>query len=101
MLPTGSIEVDGRRFTEGHMLVFVAGQAGRCSPRPSPPWSCCSAASRSASASSSGISCPRRKERIEQAKSDWRAGRMKLPQLDDGEFIPLPPQPGSTAAQPL
>jgi redox-sensitive bicupin YhaK (pirin superfamily) len=30
------------------------------------------------------------KERIEQAKADWRAGRMKLPDLDNGEFIPLP-----------
>jgi redox-sensitive bicupin YhaK (pirin superfamily) len=31
------------------------------------------------------------KERIEQAKADWRAQRMKLPDLDNGEFIPLPP----------
>jgi redox-sensitive bicupin YhaK (pirin superfamily) len=30
------------------------------------------------------------KERIEQAKSDWRAGRMRLPDLDNAEFIPLP-----------
>ena len=30
------------------------------------------------------------RERIEQAKADWRAGRMKLPDLDDREFIPLP-----------
>ena len=30
------------------------------------------------------------KERIEQAKADWRAGRMKLPDLDHDEFIPLP-----------
>ncbi len=30
------------------------------------------------------------RERIEQAKADWRAGRMKLPDLDDQEFIPLP-----------
>ncbi len=30
------------------------------------------------------------KERIEQAKADWRAGRMKLPDLDNSEFIPLP-----------
>jgi redox-sensitive bicupin YhaK (pirin superfamily) len=30
------------------------------------------------------------KERIEEAKADWRAGRMKLPDLDNGEFIPLP-----------
>lgn len=38
------------------------------------------------------------KERLEQAKEDWRAGRMKLPDLDHDEFIPLPddapkPQP--------
>ena len=26
---------------------------------------------------------------IEQAKSDWRAGRMKLPDFDNQEFIPL------------
>jgi redox-sensitive bicupin YhaK (pirin superfamily) len=32
-------------------------------------------------------------ERIEQAKADWRAGRMKLPDLDNGEFIPLPGGP--------
>lgn len=30
------------------------------------------------------------KERIEQAKADWRAQRMKLPVGDDQEFIPLP-----------
>jgi redox-sensitive bicupin YhaK (pirin superfamily) len=29
------------------------------------------------------------KERIEQAKSDWRGGRMKLPDFDNQEFIPL------------
>jgi redox-sensitive bicupin YhaK (pirin superfamily) len=33
------------------------------------------------------------KERIEQAKADWRAGRMKLPDLDHDEFIPLPEAP--------
>ena len=31
-----------------------------------------------------------RRERIEQAKADWRARRMKLPDLDDQEFTPLP-----------
>jgi redox-sensitive bicupin YhaK (pirin superfamily) len=30
------------------------------------------------------------RERIEQAKADWRAGRMKLPDLDNAEFIALP-----------
>jgi redox-sensitive bicupin YhaK (pirin superfamily) len=33
------------------------------------------------------------KERIAQAEVDWRSGRMKLPDLDNGEFIPLPPDP--------
>jgi redox-sensitive bicupin YhaK (pirin superfamily) len=33
------------------------------------------------------------RERINQAKADWRAGRLKLPDLDNAEFIPLPPDP--------
>jgi redox-sensitive bicupin YhaK (pirin superfamily) len=39
------------------------------------------------------------KDRIEQAKADWRAGRMKLPDADDKEWIPLPgdPPPGANA----
>jgi redox-sensitive bicupin YhaK (pirin superfamily) len=40
------------------------------------------------------------KERIEQAKADWRAGRMKLPDLDHDEFIPLPGDP-PPAANPM
>jgi redox-sensitive bicupin YhaK (pirin superfamily) len=32
-------------------------------------------------------------ERIAQAKADWRAGRMKLPDFDNQEFIPLPQEP--------
>ena len=37
-------------------------------------------------------------ERIAQAKADWRAGRMKLPDLDDTEFIPLPADAPSATA---
>jgi redox-sensitive bicupin YhaK (pirin superfamily) len=37
------------------------------------------------------------KERIEQAKADWRAGRMKLPVADNAEFIPLPPDAHQSA----
>ncbi|WP_394760563.1 pirin family protein [Phenylobacterium sp.] len=33
------------------------------------------------------------KDRIAQAKADWRAGRMKLPDADDQEFIPLADDP--------
>ena len=32
------------------------------------------------------------RERLEQARADWTAGRMKLPDLDNAEFIPLPPR---------
>jgi redox-sensitive bicupin YhaK (pirin superfamily) len=34
-----------------------------------------------------------RRERIEQAKEDWRAGRMTMPPDDANEFIPLPEDP--------
>ena len=34
-----------------------------------------------------------RPERIEQAKADWRAGRIPLPVGDADEFIPLPEEP--------
>ena len=30
------------------------------------------------------------KERLLQAKEDWKQGRMKLPDADDKEFIPFP-----------
>lgn len=34
-----------------------------------------------------------RKERIEQAKEDWKQGKILLPPTDDIEFIPLPEDP--------
>ncbi|MGY0611799.1 MULTISPECIES: pirin family protein [unclassified Luteimonas] len=40
------------------------------------------------------------RERIEQARADWAAGRMKLPDLDNDEFIPLPPKIGA-APEPM
>jgi redox-sensitive bicupin YhaK (pirin superfamily) len=33
------------------------------------------------------------KDRLAQAAADWKAGRMKLPDADDAEFIPLPEDP--------
>ena len=85
----GSVEADGRRFGAGQMLVFAKGGDARVrSVGPSIvmllggepvgerfiEWNFVSAS----------------QERIEQAKADWRAGRMKLPCMDDQEFIPLP-----------
>jgi redox-sensitive bicupin YhaK (pirin superfamily) len=92
----GAVEVDGQRFAEGRMPVF----------RPGEPVLFTAAAPASVMLLGGEpigerfiewnfVSSSR--ERIEQAKADWRAGRMKLPDLDDGEFIPLPPEPGAPA----
>lgn len=44
-----------------------------------------------------------RRERIEQAKEDWKQGRIKLPPADNHEFIPLPDdksRPAGSAPKP-
>lgn len=41
-----------------------------------------------------------RKERIEQAKEDWKQGRIQLPPTDDHEFIPLPDDSSRPAGLP-
>lgn len=41
-----------------------------------------------------------RKERIEQAKEDWRQGRIILPPNDNHEFIPLPEDKSKPAGDP-
>ena len=92
---TGSVEVDGKTFDVGQMLVFAPGDTiaftavtdaivmllgGEPLGERFIEWNFVSSS----------------KERIEQAKADWRGGRMKLPDLDNKEFIPLagdPPPP--------
>lgn len=88
----GSVEVEGQTFGEGQMIVLAPGGAVDIEAigpatimllggEPVGPrfieWNFVSSS----------------KERLEQAKADWRAGRMKLPDLDNGEFIPLPEDP--------
>lgn len=85
----GEVEVGGQRFKGGQLLVFEKGRPAVLEARTPAQlmllggepvgaryieWNFVSSS----------------KERIEQAKADWRAGRMKLPDLDDEEFIPLP-----------
>lgn len=85
----GIVEVDGRQYQAGQMLVFQPRQPvlfTAVTPamvmllggEPIGPrfieWNFVSSS----------------KDRLEQAKADWKAGRMKLPDADDGEFIPLP-----------
>jgi hypothetical protein len=40
------------------------------------------------------------RERIEQAKSDWKEGRILLPPRDNQEFIPLPQNHSRPSAPP-
>jgi hypothetical protein len=85
----GIVEVDGRQYQAGQMLVFEPGQPVLFTAvteamvmllggEPIGPrfieWNFVSSS----------------KDRLEQAKADWKAGRMKLPDADDSEFIPLP-----------
>jgi redox-sensitive bicupin YhaK (pirin superfamily) len=84
----GEVEADGRRIKEGELLVFGKGEA------------VLQASTRAALMLLGGEPVGERfiewnfvsssQERIEQAKADWRAGRMKLPDLDRDEFISLP-----------
>jgi redox-sensitive bicupin YhaK (pirin superfamily) len=84
----GEIEVRGRRFGPGKMLVFDKGED-----------SSFSAVQASTLMALGGEPVGERfiewnfvsssRQRIEQAKADWRARRMKLPDLDNQEFIPL------------
>jgi hypothetical protein len=89
---SGKVEADGQSFGEGQMILFKPKEAAGVKVT-SPSivmllggdpvgerfieWNFVSSS----------------RERIEQAKADWRAGRMKLPDLDNGEFIPLPDPP--------
>lgn len=101
----GSVEVSGNSFHEGQMLVFnkgvdpviVAKENTTLMLLGGEPlgerfiwWNFVSS----------------RKERIEQAKEDWKTGRIILPPTDNAEFIPLPedkskPAGGSPKPEPL
>jgi len=85
----GEIEVVGQRFAAGQMIVLAQGDA--VTFRAETPATIMALGGEPIG--------PRfiewnfvhsSKERIEQAKADWRAGRMKLPDLDHEEWIPLP-----------
>jgi redox-sensitive bicupin YhaK (pirin superfamily) len=92
----GIVEIDGHQINEGQMAVFATGKTiaitavtnaivmllgGEPLGERFIEWNFVASS----------------KDRIEQAKADWRAGRMKLPDADDQEFIPLPPDPPGPA----
>lgn len=101
----GSLELSGRTYTSGQMLVFakeedptlLAKEASTLMLLGGEPlgerfiwWNFVSS----------------RRERIEQAKADWKAGRIELPPADNDVFIPLPderskPSSGGPPPEPL
>ncbi|WP_242917870.1 pirin family protein [Pontibacter liquoris] len=95
----GSIEVSGRTYTSGQMLVFNKGADPVILAREATTlmllggeplgerfiwWNFVSS----------------RKERIEQAKADWKEGRIKLPPADNLEYVPLPEDRSRPAGNP-
>lgn len=90
-IATGAVEVDGQRHEAGNMLVL------------GPDVSHMTAAERSTVMVLGGEPVGERflywnfvsssKDRLREAAADWQAGRMKLPDADDQEFIPLPDDP--------
>lgn len=87
-IAAGRVDMDGATYTAGQMLVLTPAASHVTAREPSTVmllggepigerylyWNFVSSS----------------QERLEQAKADWRAGRMKLPDLDNEEFIPLP-----------
>jgi redox-sensitive bicupin YhaK (pirin superfamily) len=95
----GSVEVNGVLYNEGKLLVFtksadpliVARQHSTLMLLGGEPlgdryiwWNFVSS----------------RKERIEQAKEDWKQGRIILPPNDNHQFIPLPDDNSKPAGGP-
>ena len=92
---SGSVEAGGRNFAERQMIVFGAGDAAVKAIAPAVVMLLGGEPLGERFIEWNFVSSSR--DRIEQAKSDWRAGRMKLPVLDDQEFIPLPGDPKAPA----
>lgn len=95
----GSVEVSGRTYQAGQMLVFTNGVDPTITAKEASTlmllggepvgerfiwWNFVSS----------------RKERIEQAKADWKEGRIVLPPTDNTEFVPLPQDFSKPASNP-
>ena len=95
----GNVEVNGNNYHEGQMLVFTKGVDPLIIAKENSTlmllggeplgdrfiwWNFVSS----------------RRERIEQAKADWKEGRILLPPSDNKEFIPLPEDKSKPAGGP-
>jgi redox-sensitive bicupin YhaK (pirin superfamily) len=87
-IAAGEIEAHGARYGAGKMLVFNKGEDTSITAlRPSTVMALGGEPVGERFIEWNFVSSSR--ERIEQAKADWRGGRMKLPDFDNQEFIPL------------
>jgi redox-sensitive bicupin YhaK (pirin superfamily) len=84
----GAVATDGQTLGRGQMAVFTPGAVSAVARAPSLVMALGGEPLGPRFIEWNFVSSSR--ERIEQAKADWRAGRMKLPDLDSDEFIPLP-----------
>lgn len=95
----GSVEISGNIYSSGQMLVFTKGVDPKIVAKETTTlmllggeplgerfiwWNFVSS----------------RKERIEQAKADWKEGRIVLPPTDNLEFVPLPNDRSRPAGNP-
>jgi len=92
---TGAIEMNGARHRAGEMLVMAPGPADFVALEPSTVMALGGEPVGERFLFWNFVSS--RPERLEQAKADWQAGRMKLPDGDGDEFIPLPAAPNPPA----
>ena len=91
-IATGEVEIGSRPFGAGKMVVFKPGETVAVKAlQPSTVMLIGGEPVGERFIEWNFVSSSR--ERIAQAKADWRAGRMKLPDADDAEFIPLPEGP--------
>jgi redox-sensitive bicupin YhaK (pirin superfamily) len=87
-IAAGEIEVRGQRYGAGKMLVFDPGEdTSLAATQPTTLMGLGGEPVGERFIEWNFVSSSR--ARIEQAKADWRAGRMKLPDFDNQEFIPL------------
>lgn len=95
----GSLEVSGRTYSAGQLLVFTKGiDPTIVSKEPSTLMLLGGEALGERFIWWNFVSS--RKERIEQAKEDWRQGRIILPPTDNHEFVPLPENKSRPAGSP-
>lgn len=96
---SGAVEHEGRRYDTGQMLVLGDGAATFKASEPATVMALGGAPVGERFLYWNFVSSSQ--DRLEQAKADWRAGRMKLPDLDHDEYIPLPEDPPRPAPNPM